>query len=346
MQLAPSAHEDALGRPLRDLRISVTDRCNFRCGYCMPAEIYGERYQFLPKPEILSFEEIARLARLFVELGTSKLRITGGEPLVRAELPALISMLRNIPGLDDLALTTNGYLLSDQAEPLRRAGLSRLTISLDSLDPEIFKRANGVGLDLGRVLAGIEAAERSGFGPIKFNCVVQRGVNETEIASLAQRFRGTGHIVRFIEYMDVGTLNGWNLADVVTAEEIRESLSVIAELVPVEANYRGEVARRYAYADGSGEVGIIASVTQPFCGACTRMRLSADGSLYTCLFGKSGRDLKQRLRGGATDEELRRAILGVWSQRRDRYSEQRGEESARTGQVAPRAKVEMYQIGG
>ena len=346
MQPIPSAVDDSFGRPLRDLRISVTDRCNFRCGYCMPAEIYGDRYEFLPKPEILSFEEIERLARLFVELGARKLRITGGEPLVRAELPALVEMLREIPGVDDLALTTNAYLLEGQAEALRRAGLARLTVSLDSLDPETFKRANGVGLDLERVLAGIEAAERAGFGPIKFNCVVQRGLNDGEIPALAQRFRGTGHIMRFIEYMDVGTLNGWDLAEVVTAEEILHSLSRDVELVPVDANYPGEVARRYAYADGSGEIGIIASVTQPFCGACTRSRLSADGHLYTCLFGNSGHDLKTRLRTGASDAELLRVIAGVWSKRRDRYSEQRAEEARRTGQVLPRSKVEMYQIGG
>ena len=346
MSAEPVPLGDALDRPLRDLRISVTDRCNFRCGYCMPAEIYGERYEFLPKPEILSFEEIERLARLFAELGVRKLRITGGEPLVRAELPALVAMLRRIPGIEDLALTTNGYLLAGQAEALRRAGLGRLTISLDSLDPETFKRMNGTGLELGRVLEGVEAAERAGFAPLKFNCVVQRGANEAEVPELARRFRGTGHVMRFIEYMDVGTLNGWSLGDVVPADEILARVSGDAALVPVESRYPGEVAQRYAYADGSGEIGIVASVTRPFCGACTRARLSADGSLYTCLFGKSGRDLKRLLRGGADDGELRDAIAGTWSRRRDRYSERRAEEAARSGRVEPRAKVEMYRIGG
>jgi cyclic pyranopterin phosphate synthase len=326
---------------MRDLRISVTDRCNFRCGYCMPAEVYHERYVFLPRREILSFEEIERLARIFAELGVRKLRITGGEPLVRAELPDLIARLARIPGVEDLALTTNGYLLADQAEALAGAGLRRITVSLDSLDPETFKRMNGRGLEIGPVLAGIAAAERAGLAPIKLNCVVKRGENEDQIVALARHFRGTGHVVRYIEYMDVGTLNGWSLADVVPAREILARLSAEGELVPVDAEYRGEVANRYRWADGSGEIGVIASVSQPFCGDCTRARLSADGQLYTCLFAVRGRDLKTSLRAGASDEELRALIGGIWSKRADRYSEERTAQTVRT-----RDKVEMFHIGG
>jgi cyclic pyranopterin phosphate synthase len=332
---------DRRGRELRDLRISVTDRCNFRCGYCMPAEVYHERYVFLPRREILSFEEIERLARIFVELGVRKLRITGGEPLVRHDLAELMGRLARIPGVEDLALTTNGYLLAGQAQALRDAGLARITISLDSLDPATFERMNGRGLAIGPVLAGIEAAERAGLAPLKLNCVVKRGENEHEIARLARHFRGTGHVVRFIEYMDVGTLNGWNLADVVPAREILERLSAEGELVPVEPEYRGEVANRYRWADGSGEIGVIASVSQPFCGACTRARLSADGQLYTCLFAARGRDLKAPLRSGASDDELYALIGGVWAKRSDRYSEERTAQTART-----REKVEMFHIGG
>jgi cyclic pyranopterin phosphate synthase len=332
---------DRRGRPMRDLRISVTDRCNFRCGYCMPAEVYHERYVFLPRREILTFEEIERLARLFVDLGVRKLRITGGEPLVRAELPELVARLARIPGIEDLALTTNGYLLGAQAADLAAAGLRRVTVSLDSLDPETFKRMNGRGLEIGPVLEGIAAAERVGLAPIKLNCVVKRGENEEQIGALARRFRGTGHVVRFIEYMDVGTLNGWNLADVVPAREILERLSREGELVAAEPHYRGEVANRYRWADGSGEIGVIASVSQPFCGDCTRARLSADGHLYTCLFAARGRDLKTPLRGGASDDELRALVGGVWSLRADRYSEERTAETARE-----RDKVEMFHIGG
>jgi cyclic pyranopterin phosphate synthase len=335
------ANPDRRGREMRDLRISVTDRCNFRCGYCMPAEIYHERYVFLPRREILSFEEIERLARIFVELGVRKLRITGGEPLVRAELPELIARLARIPGVEDLALTTNGYLLAAQADALRRAGLRRVTVSLDSLDPQTFSRMNGRGLEIGPVLAGIAAAERAGLAPLKLNCVVKRGENEDQITALARHFRGTGHVVRFIEYMDVGTLNGWNLADVVPAREILERLSVDGELVPVRPDPRGEVANRYRWVDGSGEIGVIASVSQPFCGACSRARLAADGQLYTCLFATRGRDLKGPLRAGASDDELRTLIGGVWSRRGDRYSEERTAQTARA-----RDKVEMFHIGG
>ncbi len=336
--LAPVA--DVLVRPLRDLRISVTDRCNFRCSYCMPAEVFGERYEFLPRREILSFEEIARVARVVAGLGASKLRITGGEPLLRADLPRLVAMLAALDGVEDLALTTNAYLLPKLAGPLREAGLHRLTISLDSLDPAVFRVLNGVGLTIERVLEGIEAAEKAGFTSLKFNCVVQRGVNEHTLADLARRFRGTGHIVRFIEFMDVGTLNGWDLAQVVPAAEILEWIGAEFPLEPADPNYTGEVARRYRFLDGSGEIGIIASVTQPFCGDCTRARLSADGQLVTCLFASGGHDLKQPLRSGISDGELRHLIRGVWTRRSDRYSELRTDETSASD------RIEMYRIGG
>jgi cyclic pyranopterin phosphate synthase len=331
---------DRLERGLRDLRISVTDRCNFRCPYCMPAEIFGDRYEFLPKPEILSFEEIERLTRIFLDLGVRKLRITGGEPLVRAQLPDLVRRLAALDGAEDLALTTNGYLLEDLAEPLGKAGLRRVTVSLDSLDDEIFRRMNGRGLPLDRVLAGLDAAERAGLSPIKLNCVVQRGLNDHTLVSLVRRFRGTGHVLRFIEFMDVGTLNRWDLAQVVPAFEIRDRIAAEFPLVPLEPNYRGEVAKRFGFADASGEIGIIASVTQPFCGDCTRARLSADGRLVTCLFAAGGTDLKTPLRAGASDAELAAIVTRVWSGRSDRYSEERAQP--RRG----REKIQMYQIGG
>ena len=341
LPLAPPA--DMLVRPLRDLRISVTDRCNFRCSYCMPAEVFGERYEFLPRREILSFEEITRVARVAAGLGAGKLRITGGEPLLRADLPRLVAMLAALDGVEDLALTTNAYLLPRLAGPLREAGLQRLTISLDSLDPAVFRVLNGVGLTIERVLEGIEAAEKAGFRSLKFNCVVQRGINEHTLADLARRFRGTGHIVRFIEFMDVGTLNGWDLAQVVPAAEILERVGAEFPLEPVDPNYTGEVARRYRFLDGSGEIGIIASVTQPFCGDCTRARLSADGQLVTCLFASGGHDLKQPLRSGIADGELRDLIRRVWTRRSDRYSELRTAETAASG---PGDRIEMYRIGG
>ncbi len=306
----------------------------------MPAEVFGERYEFLPRSEILSFEEIARVARVVAGLGASKLRITGGEPLLRADLPRLVAMLAALDGVEDLALTTNAYLLPKLAGPLREAGLHRLTISLDSLDPAVFRVLNGVGLTIERVLEGIEAAEKAGFTSLKFNCVVQRGVNEHTLADLARRFRGTGHIVRFIEFMDVGTLNGWELAQVVPAAEILERVGAEFPLEPADPNYTGEVARRYRFLDGSGEIGIIASVTQPFCGDCTRARLSADGQLVTCLFASGGHDLKQPLRSGISDGELRHLIRGVWTRRSDRYSE------LRTDETAARDRIEMYRIGG
>ncbi len=336
--------EDRLGRPLRDLRISVTDRCNFRCPYCMPAEIFGERYRFLPRPEILTFEEITRVARLFVGLGARKLRVTGGEPLVRAELPKLIEALAGLSGVEDLALTTNGHLLAAHARALAEAGLRRVTVSLDSHDEATFKRMSGRDFGPERVLEGIAAAEREGLAPIKINCVVQRGVNEDGIVDLARRFQGSGHIVRFIEFMDVGTRNGWDLAQVVTAREILERIDAELPIEPAEPNYEGEVARRWRYRDGSGEIGVIASVTQPFCGACTRARISAEGRLVTCLFASGGVDLKTPLRAGASDEEIVERILGTWTRRVDRYSEERASETEFPARV--RSKIEMYQIGG
>ena len=340
---------DRLGRPLRDLRISVTDRCNFRCPYCMPAEIFGEAYQFLPKDEILTFEEIARLSRLFVELGVNKLRITGGEPLLRADLPRLIGQLASIPGADDITLTTNGYLLSQQAEALAEAGLSRITVSLDSLDDGVFKRMNGRGFGTRRVLDGIKRAAAAGLSPVKINAVVQKGVNEHTIVDLARHFKGTGHIVRFIEYMDVGNRNGWQPDEVIAAAEIVGLIDAAMPLEPVAANYVGEVANRWRYRDGDGEIGVIASVTQPFCGDCTRARIATDGRLYTCLFATDGVDLRAPLREGAGDDALREIIAGIWRVRRDRYSAERAREAADgdgAADGAARRKVEMYQIGG
>jgi cyclic pyranopterin phosphate synthase len=307
----------------------------------MPAEVYGERYRFLPKPEILTFEEIARLARIFVGLGARKLRLTGGEPLLRADLPALVAMLAAIPGVEDLALTTNGHLLPRLAEPLARAGLRRVTVSIDSHDEAVFRRMSGGFSSPARVLEGIAAAERAGLRPIKLNCVVERGVNDHTVVELARRFRGTGHIVRFIEYMDVGTKNAWDRARVVPAREIVERIDAELPLEPLGAQYRGEVAERWRYRDGAGEIGVIASVTQPFCGDCTRARLSAEGALVTCLFAAGGRDLKGPLRAGASDDELRALIAGTWQRRSDRYSEERANLPLR----APR-RIEMYQIGG
>jgi cyclic pyranopterin phosphate synthase len=312
----------------------------------MPAELYGENYQFLPKAELLSFEEIERLARLFVDLGVEKLRITGGEPLLRHGLPRLIERLVAIPGQRDLALTTNGYLLKQQAAVLREAGLERITVSLDSLDEEIFKQMNGHTFGPQRVVAGIEAADRAGIGPIKINCVVQRGVNDHTLVDLARAYRETGHIVRFIEFMDVGTLNGWDLSQVVTAAEIVERIGAEFPIEPVDRNYRGEVANRYRYRDGGGEIGIIASVSEPFCGDCTRARLTIEGKLVTCLFAAGGTDLRKPLRAGASDEELRKLIEGIWAKRTDRYSEERAELTASGDSSTRKAKIEMYQIGG
>jgi cyclic pyranopterin phosphate synthase len=330
---------DTLGRPLRDLRISVTDRCNFRCTYCMPKEVFGREYQFLERDELLTFEEIERVARVFVAHGITKIRLSGGEPLIRRNLERLVEMLARIPGLD-LAMTTNASLLAHKAESLRSAGLERITVSLDSLDNEVFMAMNDVRFPVDRVLDGIEAAQASGFHPIKVNCVVRRGMNEHTVVDMARRFKGTGHIVRFIEYMDVGTTNGWRLDDVVPARQIVETIDAEMPIEPIEPNYEGEVANRYRYRDGSGEIGIIASVTQPFCGSCTRARLSADGSLYTCLFASVGHDLRGAIRDGASDDDLSSLIAGVWARRGDRYSE------IRSAATASLPKVEMSYIGG
>ena len=332
---------DVFDRPFRDLRISVTDRCNFRCTYCMPAEIYGERYEFLPKADLLTFEEIERLARVFVRLGAVKVRITGGEPLVRNQIEILVAMLANIDGVEDLTMTTNAYLLPQKAQSLKDAGLDRVTVSLDSLDEETFKRMNGRGFGTQRVLEGIQAAERVGLRPIKINAVVQRGVNDTGIVDLARYFKERGHIVRFIEYMDVGTRNGWELEQVLPAEEIVARIDAEMPLEPVLGGYRGEVAERYRYRDGGGEIGVIASVTKPFCGDCTRLRLSPEGKMYTCLFASLGTDLRGPLRAGAGDEELEGLIRGMWGKRVDRYSEERASMTE-----PARDKVEMYHIGG
>ena len=332
---------DRFNRPFRDLRISVTDRCNFRCTYCMPAEIYGESYAFLAKDQLLTFEEITRLARVMVKLGVVKVRLTGGEPLVRNEIETLVSQLSQIEGIKDLAMTTNAYLLREKVKVLKDAGLHRATISLDTLDDEVFRRMNGRDLGVEKVLKGIEAAEKAGLSPIKINSVVKRGVNDHTIVDLARHFKERGHIVRFIEYMDVGNLNRWKRNDVVPADEIVARIAAELPLVPIESNYRGEVALRYQYQDGRGEIGIIASVTKPFCGDCTRLRLSPEGQIYTCLFASVGTDLRGPMRKGATDEKLEAIIVGMWSGRVDRYSEERVTLSK------PRQKkVEMYHIGG
>ncbi len=328
---------DTRSRPLRDLRISVTDRCNFRCTYCMPKEVFGRDYRFLDRRELLTFEEIARLARQFVALGVAKLRITGGEPLLRRDLERLVSLLAPLGA--ELTLTTNGALLPVKAKPLADAGLNRVTVSLDSLHDEAFKALNDVDFPVERVLSGIDAAAAAGL-PVKVNCVVKRGVNDGEIVALARHFHGTPHTLRFIEYMDVGHTNGWRLDDVVPAAEIVAAIDAELPVEPVEPGYRGEVARRYRYLDGGGEVGVIASVTQPFCGDCTRARLSAEGRLFTCLFAVRGHDLRALVRGGASDEELEDAVRRLWARRTDRYSELR---SAATEALD---KVEMSYIGG
>ena len=332
---------DTLGRPVHDLRISVTDRCNFRCPYCMPAHVYGERYHFLPKQEILTYEEITRLTKLFVGLGVRKVRLTGGEPLVRSGVHKLVAMLAKVQGIEDLTVTTNGYLLAEQAKQLKDAGLHRVTVSLDSLDAEVFSALNGRGVTPERVLEGIEAAAALGLSPIKVNAVVIRGVNDHTVLDLARRFKGTGQIVRFIEYMDVGNLNGWRRDQVVPSAELVARINAVFPIEPLEPNYQGEVAERYRYMDGSGEVGFISSVTQPFCGDCTRVRLSPEGEVITCLFASKGTDLKGPLRSGATDDELRDILAGLWRVRTDRYSEQRASMAG-----AGSRKIEMYHIGG
>ena len=336
-----SAPLDVRGRTLTDLRISVVDRCNFRCPYCMPEDQYPRDHAFLSKAERLRFEEIERLARIFVGLGVRKLRLTGGEPLLRRDLPELVRQLAAIPGEVDIAMTTNGSLLAEKVDALRVAGLDRITLSLDTLDPKTFAVMSGGRGDVGDVLKAVDAAERAGFAPLKINTVVMRGVNDGQVLDLVERFRGTGHIVRFIEYMDVGTCNDWQRELVVPSAELRERIGARWPLVPLVANYGGEVAQRYAFADGAGEIGFISSVTEPFCGDCSRARLSADGRLYTCLFATSGHDLRGPMRAGASDEELAGLVRAVWSARDDRYSEARSEL-----RNAERRRVEMYEIGG
>jgi cyclic pyranopterin phosphate synthase len=330
---------DKLNRPLRDLRISVTDRCNFRCVYCMPKEVFGSDYQFLDRKEVLTFEEITRLARLFVDHGVRKVRLTGGEPLVRKDLPVLVKMLAEIPGLD-LTLTTNGSLLERQAQALKDAGLKRVSVSLDSLDNEVFKAMNDVDFPVDRVIQGMEAAASVGLTPVKVNMVVKRGLNEDSILPMARFFREKGYILRFIEYMDVGHTNGWRMDDVVPAAEIIKRISTEMPLEPLDPNYTGEVAERWRYKDGSGELGVIASVTQAFCRTCNRARLSAEGKLYTCLFGIKGHDFRDLLRSGVSDEQISQTIERVWSIRTDRYSELRSESTIDL------PKVEMSHIGG
>jgi cyclic pyranopterin phosphate synthase len=329
---------DARGRPMRDLRISVTDRCNFRCTYCMPREVFDADYQFLPHAALLSFEEIARLAGIFVGLGVRKIRLTGGEPLLRKDLHGLVAMLAPLGA--DLTLTTNGSTLVKHAAALREAGLKRLTVSLDSLDEATFRAMNDADFPVEKVLDGIAAAEDAGFTPIKINMVVKRGVNDHQIVEAARHWRDSGHILRFIEFMDVGSTNGWRMDDVIPSAEVVRRISAAFPLEPLGPNYAGEVAERWRYQDGAGEIGVISSVTQAFCASCNRMRLSTEGSLYTCLFAHQGHDLKSLLRGGADDGALRDAIAAVWRAREDRYSE------IRTAETAKNRKVEMSYIGG
>ena len=337
--MAPSL-TDTFNRPLRDLRISVTDRCNFRCTYCMPREVFGRDFKFLPPAELLTFEEIRRLAGIFIAKGVRKIRITGGEPLLRRQIEKLIAMLAPLEGLEDLTLTTNAASLAQKAQVLKDAGLKRVTVSLDSLDDEVFKAMNDADFPVGRVLEGIDAAVAAGLTPVKINVVVKRGVNEDGVAAMARRFKDPRTIVRFIEFMDVGMTNGWRMDDVVSAAEIVKMIGAELPLEPVEGHYRGEVVRRYRYRDGEGEIGVISSVTQPFCGDCTRARLSSDGKLYTCLFASTGSDLRGLLREGATDEKISAYLDELWSAREDRYSELRT-------QVTPKTpRVEMSHIGG
>ncbi len=338
-QSQPSRPHDRLGRPVRDLRISVTDRCNFRCRYCMPREVFGEEFKFLPRSELLTFEEIHRLAGLFCRLGVRKLRITGGEPLLRRDVDRLIAMLSRLPEVE-LALTTNASRLVELAPRLASAGLDRITVSLDSLDDDVFRQMNDVDFPVSRVLEGIEAAAAAGLAPVKINAIVRRGINDHTVLDLVRHFKGSGCVLRFIEYMDVGTTNGWRLDDVVPSAELVASITRAFPIEPLEPNYRGEVARRWRFRDGSGEIGFISSVSQPFCGTCSRARLSAEGRLYTCLFAASGTDLRQPLRSGAGDAELQELIAGVWRARTDRYSELRTRESE------ARQRVEMSYIGG
>jgi len=330
---------DTRGRTLHDLRISITDRCNFRCRYCMPKEIFSREYEFLQRELLLSFEEITRLTKVFHSLGVAKVRITGGEPLVRKGVEDLIAELAEV-GLDDLTLTTNGSLLARKAEALAAAGLNRITVSLDSMDPAVFAAMNDVDFPVSVVLEGVDAAAAAGLTPVKINMVVKRGVNSDGVVDMAEYFRGTGHIVRFIEFMDVGMSNGWRLKDVVPAQEILERIAEKHPIEPINPNYEGEVATRWRYKDGAGEIGVITSISKPFCGDCSRARLSAEGLLYTCLFASGGIDFRAPLRAGATDQELAKMVTDIWEQRTDRYSEVRSEATLDL------PKVEMSYIGG
>jgi cyclic pyranopterin phosphate synthase len=341
---AAGPRHDRLGRSLRDLRISVTDRCNFRCVYCMPKEVFGKDYPYLAHDQLLSFEEIARLAQIFVDRGTEKIRLTGGEPLLRRNIERLIEMLAAIklPNGDgvELTLTTNGSILGKKARALRDAGLHRVTVSLDALDDPTFMAMNDADFPVGKVLEGIAAADAAGLAPVKINMVVKRGVNEHSILPMARRFKGTGHVLRFIEFMDVGATNGWRMDDVIPSSDIIHMIDAEMPIEPVEANYPGEVAERWRYRDGSGEIGVISSVTQAFCSSCTRARISTEGMLYTCLFATSGYDFRALLRGGKSDTEIRAAIAAVWAARDDRYSE------IRTAETRQERKIEMSYIGG
>jgi GTP 3',8-cyclase len=331
---------DTRGRALRDLRISVTDRCNFRCTYCMPRDVFDADYRFLPHAEILSFEEIVRAARIFHTLGTRKIRLTGGEPLLRRGIDKLVAMLREALPDVDLTLTTNGSALKSMAARLQAAGLDRVTVSLDSLDEATFRRMNDADFPVAKVLEGIETAAAAGLAPVKVNMVVKRGINDHQVVDMARHFRGSGHIVRFIEFMDVGSTNGWRMDDVIASAEVVRRIAQHFALQPAEANYAGEVAERWRYLDGAGEIGVISSVTEAFCSTCTRARLSTDGQLFTCLFAQRGYDIKGLLRAGADDEAIAGAVAAIWQRRADRYSEIRTAETARS------RKVEMSFIGG
>jgi len=332
--------KDFFGRQLRDLRISVTDKCNLRCNYCMPKEIFGPDYQFLPQKELLTFEEIARLAEHFAQLGVNKIRLTGGEPLMRRNLDELIQKLTKIEGIEDIALTTNGIFLPRDAKKLKEAGLERVNISLDAIEDDVFKEINGRGVVTLPVLKGIEAAQEAGLG-VKVNMVVKKGMNESQIVPMAKHFKGKDVILRFIEFMDVGNHNGWDMANVISKQQIVDTINEEMPLKSVDANYYGEVASRYQYEDGEGEIGVISSVTDSFCGTCTRMRLSADGKLYTCLFATEGFDIKEKVRSDLTEEELREEISSLWGNRKDRYSDERNELKHKD-----RKKIEMSYIGG
>lgn len=344
--LAPGGQPllDTRRRPLRDLRISVTDRCNFRCTYCMPREVFDSSYQFMPHSALLSFEEIARVAGVAVQLGVQKIRLTGGEPLLRKNIEALVEMLAQLRTPDglpvDLTLTTNGTLLEKKARALKQAGLTRVTVSLDALDEPLFERMSDSQVSVKTVLRGIDEAARVGLAPVKVNMVVRKGMNDQQIVPMARHFRHSGHILRFIEFMDVGTTNGWNLDEVLTGAQILQRLAAEFPLEPVASGYQGEVARRWRYADQAGEIGLITSVSQPFCGSCTRARLSPEGKLFLCLFATQGHDLRALIRSGGTDVQIAAALAGVWSGRDDHYSEQRGQETA------GRDKIEMSYIGG